>query len=98
LEARVHVYERTDQVDERGFYVLRKHTLVTFRFSNVVLHELRGFNEQNSLSGLDISEVDPEANEGRRIGVSFGSNNGVAADLVCSAVTVAAVSSYTPAG
>src|SRR5689334_12879841 len=60
LEARVHVFEMTDQVDDRGFYVLRKHTLVTLRFADILLRNLRWFNHQNSLSGLGIFAADAE--------------------------------------
>ncbi len=98
LEARVHVFEMTDRVDERGFYVLTKHTLVTLRFSDILLRELRWFNNQNSLSGLGIFEVDPATNEGRRIGVSFGANYGVEADLVCGSTAIVAIRSFEPAG
>jgi hypothetical protein len=88
LEADIHVYHATDRVDERGFYVLTKHTRVTFRFTNVLLRDLRYFNHQNSLSGLGFYHVDPTSNDGRAIGASFGANYGVQADLLCSRAIV----------
>ena len=49
------------------------------------------FNAQNSLSGIGIESVDPVANDGRMIGVSFYANYGVEADLACSQITVRSV-------
>jgi hypothetical protein len=98
LEARIHVFEMTDQVDERGYYVLRKHTLVTLRFADILLRNLQWFNNQNSLSGLRVYEAGEEAIDGRAIGVSFGANYGVEADLLCRSAAVVKVEPYNPAG
>jgi hypothetical protein len=97
LDVRVHVFEMTDQVDERGFYVLRKHTLVTLRFADILLSNLRWFNHQNSLSGLGIFATEEADVDGRAIGVSFGSNYGVEADLICRRAIVVAVEPYEQA-
>jgi hypothetical protein len=35
LEADVHAFEMTSDVDERGYFVLRHHVLVSFRFEAV---------------------------------------------------------------
>lgn len=91
LEARVHVFRMTSDVDERGYYVLTNHTLVTLRFSNILIRNFCWFNAQNSLSGIGIESVDPVANDGRMIGVSFYANYGVEADLACSQITVRSV-------
>ena len=98
LETQIHVFEMTDQVDERGFYVLRKHTLVTLHFANILLRNLGWFNNQNSLSGLGIYEAREEGVDGRAIGVSFGSNYGVEAELLCRGAAIVKVEPYEPAG
>ena len=53
----IHAFEATDEVDARGFHVLRKHCLVTFCFEGVMRDqwgitrtELAFFNEWNELS------------------------------------------------
>lgn len=46
LEARVHVFSMTSDVDERGYYVLTNHTLVTLRFSNILIRNFCWFNTQ----------------------------------------------------
>lgn len=96
LEARVHVFGMTNEVDDRGYFLLTNHTLITLRFSNIILRYLRWFNEQNSLSGLGIEQVDPAENEGRTLGVSFDSNYGVELDLLCNRITVRSVEPFTP--
>jgi hypothetical protein len=97
LEVRVHVFNMTSEVDERGYFVLTNHTLVTFRFANIILRELRWFNAQNSLSGIGIEEVDPSASDGRTLGVSFDANYGVEADLLCDRITVRSVEPFAQA-
>lgn len=98
LETRLHVFEMTDQVDDRGFYVLRKHTLVMIRFADILLRNLRWFNLQNSLSGLRIFAAEAEdAVDGRAIGVFFDSNYGVEADFLCRSASIVAVEPYEPA-
>lgn len=94
LEVRIHVFEMTSEVDARGYYVLRKHTLVTLRFADILLSNLRWFNHQNSLSGLRIFQAESDASDGHGIVVSFGSNHGVEADLTCRRATVVAVEPY----
>jgi hypothetical protein len=32
LEAKIHLFEMTNRVDAKGYYVLKNHILVTFRF------------------------------------------------------------------
>jgi hypothetical protein len=97
LEACVHVFRMTREVDARGRYALTHHTKVTLRFINILLRQLHGFNDQNSLSGLDIEEVGPAESHGRRFSVYFGSNSGVEADLLCDRIVIQAAEPFDPA-
>jgi hypothetical protein len=56
LTLRVHIFDMTREVDSRGYFVLRHHTLTTLKFSDV--HELKaeGFNHQNAIMELVILE------------------------------------------
>jgi hypothetical protein len=54
---RIHTWLMTDQVDEKGYYVLDKHAIVTFTFERVTDLELRGFNHQNVISGLQFERT-----------------------------------------
>ena len=97
LEACVHVFRMTREVDARGRYGLTHHTKVTLRFVNIVLLQLHGFSHQNSLSGLDIEEAGLAESHGRRLSVYFGSNSGVEADLLCDRIVIQAVEPFDPA-
>lgn len=96
LTARVHVFEMTREVDAKGHYVLRHHTLVTLRFVNVVLEHLTGFNDQNALEMLAIGDADPAVSVGRRYEVVFDPAYGVEARLFCDRIQVVAVEPYAP--
>lgn len=54
LAAQIHLWELTDQVDLRGYYVVKNHTLATLRFKDARDIELRGFSIQNVIFGLSI--------------------------------------------
>ena len=96
LEACIHVFRMTSDVDERGHYVLTHHTLVTLRFTNIVLRQLHWFNSQNVLSNLLITEMLAGSSEERRFGVHFDSSWGVEAELFCDRITVASAEPFTP--
>ena len=97
LEARIHVFHRSDRIDERGFYIREHHTIATLHFANIDLNDLGGFNGSNVLSEIEIEEVDPAANEGRRLGVSFASSFGESLDLRCDRISVKAVEPFVEA-
>ncbi len=61
LVAEVHVFSMTSQVDERGYFVCDNHSIVVLKFDGVDGLELGGFNHQNALSGLVISDVGTES-------------------------------------
>ncbi len=97
LEAKIHVFEMTDEVDAQGCYVLKNHTLVTFRFTEIVMGEIKWFNHQNVLALLDIVEVEPEKNEGCRFQVRFPSSYGCEASFACREVIVIDAMPFEPA-
>lgn len=97
LDAEIHVFQMTNAVDEQGYYVLTNHTLVTLRFTNLLLRELRWFNAQNSLFQIDMEQVEPTENEGRPLRVSFDSNEGVEASFLCERITVQSVEPFPQA-
>lgn len=98
LEARVHVFCMTSDVDARGFFVLTDHTLVSLRFSNLILLNLKWFNAQNSLSDLSVQQVSPAEHDNRAFRVSFNSNHGVELELLCDRIAVRSVESFVPTG
>lgn len=54
LTTKIHLWELTKEVDARGYYVLRNHTLATLRFHDVLNLEIKGFSHQNVIFGLSI--------------------------------------------
>jgi len=55
---RVHTWEMTKEIDEKGYYVLAKHIVVEFLFEAVSGLSLNGFNQQNVIFGLSIEKTD----------------------------------------
>jgi hypothetical protein len=54
---RVHAWDTTKEVDEKGHYVMAKHIVVEFICENVSELALNGFSQQNVISGLDIEKI-----------------------------------------
>jgi hypothetical protein len=55
---RVHTWEMTKQVDEKGYYVLAKHIVVEFIFEGISELSLNGFSKQNVIFGLCFEKTD----------------------------------------
>jgi hypothetical protein len=50
----LHTWQMTDEIDAKGFFVLRKHALVSFRFDGIYDLEMDAFASQNILFGMDL--------------------------------------------
>ena len=57
LDLALHTWEITSEVDAKGYYVLRKHALVAFRFAGVHDASLEQFDSGNILFGMDITRA-----------------------------------------
>ena len=88
LDAMIHAFEMTEEVDAAGYYVLRNHVLVHLRFAGVENLKLDGFNQQNALFGLTISKAEAGSKNFR---VAFDPAWGVGAEFSCTAVAVVSV-------
>ena len=97
LDAKIHLFEMTNQVDDRGVYVLKLHTLVTFRFAQVVMGEIKWFNHQNVIACMSIDEVEPGQNDGCSFNVSIESSYGCEASFGCGEVIVRSVEPFKSA-
>ncbi len=94
LTAKIHVFEGTKEVSERGYYVSKNHTLATLRFGGVELEYLENFNDQNVLFSLDIADLDPEESEGRCFEVVMSASYGCSAEFRCRTIEVTAVEPF----
>jgi hypothetical protein len=96
LETDIHVFEMTDQVTEEGFYVLHKHTLVTFAFQGVDELQLNGFNNQNALFGLRPEDISDRQLELLKWSVGLDSSFGLEANFMCEEIKVVRAVPFDP--
>lgn len=91
LRARVYVFAVTKEVDDRGFYVLKNHTLVTFLFRGIDESQIKSFNHQNALWELKITDLSSRQLENLNFEVHFVPSFGVEAEFKCKTVEIEAV-------
>ena len=72
---RIRAFRMTDQIDERGYYVLDKHAFVTFHLSGVSDVELEDFDVGSVLDQLQVVRV------GERFEIVFRSHVGLSGRL-----------------
>jgi hypothetical protein len=99
LTTKVHLWELTNEIDARGYYVLRHHTLATLRFHDVLDLQMKGFAHQNVIFGLSI--IPQERSEGpwkRVFAVQFEPVSEFELTFQCSRVEVLDAIPWTQAG
>lgn len=55
---RIHAWNTGPEIDVEGYLVRSRHAVVTFRFEQVTALNLQGFNTQNVIAGLDLSDTE----------------------------------------
>jgi hypothetical protein len=88
LEIEVHVFEMTSEVHDRGYFVLRHHTLATIRFDGLSALDMRRFTTQNVIAGLNVEEVSEPEDPSLVWRVELDSSVGMEASFDCAAITV----------
>jgi Immunity protein 50 len=96
LEADIHAWEMTPEVDARGFFVLRHHTLVTLRFDDIAELDLHGFNHQNVLWDLKLERLSELESAREQWSVALPTSHGVSARFVCARISVIAARPHEP--
>jgi hypothetical protein len=91
MDVTIHHWEMTSDVDARGYFVLRHHTLSTLRFSGVSDLQLADFNHQNVLFDLEISESGSDS----RFSVSMPTSFGCEASFKCRQICVLSAKPFT---
>lgn len=94
LQALIHLFEMSREVDESGRYQLKNHVLVLFRFSKVVDLQLREFNHQNVLQNLEIIALSDRERDKVKFKVVFAGIFGLTAVFHCDAVSIESVEPY----
>jgi hypothetical protein len=97
LEFVVHAWNMTDEVTPDGYYRLTHHHLITFRFEGVETVEIDGFNHQNVLSGIVLSQV-PGDDGDVSLSVELEHCYGVSASFVAKRGRVVDVTACGPKG
>ena len=82
---RVHTFRMTGELDDRGYYKLTQHAVVTFLVSDITSLDLIVFNHQNVLSGFVIQRDSDE------LTLVLGDCYGVAGQITSKAVSVSFV-------
>ena len=72
-------------------------SLVNLRFTRIAGDGVSGFNEQNAIFHLEISDLSPEENEGRRFRVSISSSYGLGGLFDCERIIVTGVRPFAAA-
>jgi len=97
LQAAVHVFEGTSQVDDEGErrYVLKNHVVVRMRFSRIGNLSLADFNQQNVLWSLKIEHLSDRPRDKVKFAVIFHGTFGATAKFHCDAVSIESVEPYS---
>lgn len=98
ITADIHVFEMTSEISKTGHYICRKHCVAKLRFLQVDEIEFEGFNHQNALNGLLISDGSHRQMEKIKFEVSLDGAYGVDLSFVCFAIEVRAVTIGIPVG
>jgi hypothetical protein len=88
LTVKLHLWEITDDVNEQGYFGTVKHTLATMRFHDVDEFRMEGFNHQNAILGLDISQEERSQGATPVFNVTFRPAFGIDAAFKCLRVGV----------
>lgn len=96
LRAKIYVFEATPEVDSRGFFILKNHVLATLIFGGIGDNSIAGFNQQNVLSDIAITDISSRQLDKIKFEVHFPSIFGVEAELKCRTIKVEAVEPFGP--
>jgi hypothetical protein len=88
LTTKIHLWELTSELDARGYYVLRHHTLATLRFHDVDEFRMEGFNHQNAIFSLDITAEEREGGLPPFRRVEFQPAFGITSTFRCTRIEV----------
>lgn len=94
MDVVIHVFEMTKEIDKKGFFVLKNHTLATVRFNDVANLQLDCFNHQNAILGLEISKAENQKSVLNNFKVYFDPATGVSIEFLCSSIEVLEVEPF----
>ena len=92
VEMLLHVFEMTSEITEDGYYRLKNHSQVHFRFEHVTELQIADFNHQNAIFGLTIVDETGTGWENKHYKVTFDSLYGVSGTFNCIRPEIVSVS------
>ncbi len=95
LRVKVHAFEMTSEVTEKGYFKLTKHCIIELRFERVSDVEVRNFTQQNVIDGMSLSFV-PAKDGPERIAVEFEGLTEMELRFSCSTATVVGLTAGIP--
>jgi hypothetical protein len=98
LTLKIHVWALTNEVDDKGYLVLRNHTLATLRFTDVIRFEMENFNHQNAMLSLHIEEGQQSKGGLPSFAVAITAAFGMGASFECTGIEVVEAVSCTAEG
>ena len=90
-EMKIHCWELTSELDETNHYVLKNHSLVTFSFLHIEGISMDGFNHQNAIFSLNITDLAPEKTGVVAWEIQVEPSFGVELELKCQRIVVDSV-------
>jgi hypothetical protein len=93
---KVHAFEMTSEVTERGYFKLIKHCIIELRFEQIDDVDLRNFGHQNVIDGISLSFASSKEGS-RRIAVEFEAITEMELSFSCAKAVVVGLTPGLPA-
>ena len=94
MDVEIHHWTTTQEVDAKGFFVLKNHTLTVFRFFEFSELDLKWFAPQNALLELEVVESPASP----PFTVHMPSSVGCEASFKCERIAVLSSAPHAPPG
>ena len=88
LTLKIHVWQLTKEVNSKGYFVLRHHTITILSFCDVADFQMQGFNHQNAILGLSITSQERSKGPSPYFAVELEPAFGISASFKCLGVEV----------
>ena len=88
LTVKLHLWEITNDVNRQGYFRTQKHLLASIRFHDLEELRMEGFNHQNAILGLDITQENRPEGASPVFVVAFRPAFGIDASFKCIRVEV----------
>ncbi|HME13293.1 MAG TPA: Imm50 family immunity protein [Candidatus Acidoferrum sp.] len=98
LTVKLHHWLMTNDIDQKDYLRSIKHTLTTFKFSDVDNFKMEGFNHQNAIFGLGIEQKTREEGPTPYFAVDFEPSFGIGATFTCLRIEIVEAVSCDPEG